>query len=272
MPELPEVETTRRALQEVCENRTITKILVRDGRLRWPVPTDINQRFRGQVIQRLWRRSKYLLFDTPQASIILHLGMSGSLCHVPAQTPPRKHDHIDIVLDSGRCLRLHDPRRFGAVLWAARPEQHKLLSQLGPEPLDCPAETLATHLASRAKGRKVAIKNFIMNAQVVAGVGNIYANEALFMAGIRPARAAGRLTARQWQKLALAIQQRLRAAIDAGGTTLKDFQHSDGKPGYFAQQLAVYGRDGEPCVDCGGPIKQQRQNQRSSYYCPSCQR
>lgn len=271
MPELPEVETTRRALQEVCEGRIIARIIVRDRRLRWPIPAEIEQRFSGQTIQQLRRRSKYLLFDTARGSLILHLGMSGSLCHLPVATAPRKHDHVDIVLDSGRCLRLHDPRRFGSLLWAEQPEQHKLLAQLGPEPLECSGAELAVHLHSLGKGRKVAVKNFIMNAQVVVGVGNIYANEALFLAGIRPTRAAGRLTRSQWQRVANAIQDRLHQAIAAGGTTLKDFQHSDGKPGYFAQKLAVYGRDGEPCSACGGAIKQHRQNQRSSYYCPICQ-
>ncbi|RLA18212.1 MAG: DNA-formamidopyrimidine glycosylase [Gammaproteobacteria bacterium] len=271
MPELPEVETTRRALQPVCEGQKITEIVIRNRRLRWPIPTDIDLHFRGQTIQRLRRRSKYLLFDTVEGSLILHLGMSGSLCHVPRQTPPRKHDHVDIVLDSGRCLRLHDPRRFGSLLWAKQPEEHKLLAQLGPEPLDCSTDELATHLYNLGKNRKVAVKNFIMNAQIVVGVGNIYANEALFLAGIRPARAAGRLTQNQWQKLAGAIQDRLRQAIAAGGTTLRDFQHSDGKPGYFAQELAVYNRGGESCPACGSEIKQQRHNQRSSYYCPGCQ-
>jgi len=271
MPELPEVETTRRALQPICEGRTITKIVVRDRRLRWPIPTDINQRFRDQTILRLRRRSKYLLIDTTAGSLILHLGMSGSLCHVPTQTPPRKHDHVDILLDSGRCLRLHDPRRFGALLWAQQPEQHRLLANLGPEPLERSATELAEHLYDRSRGRKVAVKNLIMNAQIVVGVGNIYANEALFLAGIRPARMAGRLTRKQWQTLASAIQNRLEQAIIAGGTTLKDFQHSDGKPGYFAQELAVYGRDGQPCPTCQTAIKQQRHNQRSSYYCPICQ-
>ena len=271
MPELPEVETTRRALLEVCEGRTITKIVVRDGRLRWPVPADIDHRFRQQTIQQLRRRSKYLLFDTAKGSLILHLGMSGSLCHLPAHTPPKKHDHIDIVLDSGRCLRLNDPRRFGTLLWSEQPEQHKLLANLGPEPLECSSEELAAHLLNLSKRRKVAVKNFIMNAQMVVGVGNIYANEALFLAGIRPARAAGRLTRDQWQALASAIQDRLRQAIKAGGTTLKDFQHSDGKPGYFAQELAVYGRADQACPACTTPIKQQRHNQRSTYYCPVCQ-
>lgn len=271
MPELPEVETTRRALTDVCEGQTITKIVVRDRRLRWPVPEDLEQRFGGQAIQSLRRRSKYLLFDTDRGSLILHLGMSGSLCHLPSDTAPQKHDHVDIVLASGRSLRLNDPRRFGALLWAEHPERHKLLAQLGPEPLECDSEELARHLATLARGRKVAIKNFIMNARVVVGVGNIYANEALFLAGLRPARAASRVTRKQWHRLAGAIQERLQQAIKAGGTTLKDFQHSDGKPGYFAQELHVYGRNGQPCSHCGTPITHARQNQRSSYFCPRCQ-
>jgi len=272
MPELPEVETTRRALQPICEGHTISRIVVRDSRLRWPIPEDIDDRFRNQRIEKLRRRSKYLLIDTAAGSLILHLGMSGSLCHVPSETAPRKHDHVDIVLGSGRCLRLHDPRRFGALLWAQPPEQHKLLANLGPEPLTCSSAELADRLYQLSRARKVAVKNFIMNAQVVVGVGNIYANEALFLAGIRPTRGAGRLTRNQWMALATAIQDRLEQAIIAGGTTLKDFQHSDGKPGYFAQELAVYGREGQPCPACQTDIKQIRQSQRSSYYCPVCQR
>ena len=271
MPELPEVETTRRALQPICEGQTITQIKVRDGRLRWPIPGDIDQHFRDQPILALRRRSKYLLADTPVGSLILHLGMSGSLCHVPHETPPRKHDHVDIVLDSGRCLRLHDPRRFGALLWAKQPDSHKLLATLGPEPLELSSEQLADHLYALGKGRKVAIKNFIMNAHVVVGVGNIYAAEALFLSGIRPTRATGKVTRNQYRQLASSIQSRLNQAIAAGGTTLKDFQHSDGKPGYFAQELMVYGRNDLACRACETPIKQFKQNQRSSFFCPTCQ-
>ena len=271
MPELPEVETTRRALAPICEAQTIRRIRVHDGRLRWPVPEELPERFAGQTITELRRRSKYLLIDTAVGSLILHLGMSGSLCHLPVGSSRRKHDHIDIELGSGRTLRLHDPRRFGALLWAQEPEAHKLLVHLGPEPLELSADELADHLHLAAHGRRIAVKNFIMNADVVVGVGNIYANEALFLAGIRPSTQTRRLSRRQWRDLAVKIQQRLRAAIDAGGTTLKDFQTGDGKPGYFAQELAVYGRTGEPCLVCSTPIKQQRHNQRSSFYCPSCQ-
>lgn len=272
MPELPEVETTRRGVAPYVTGRRISAVTVREPRLRWPVPKDLARRFRGQVVQSLKRRGKYLLFGTPGGTLIVHLGMSGSLRLVDAVTPPGPHDHVDIVFDNGRALRLRDPRRFGAMLWTAGdPSCHPLLRSLGPEPLEGSAFT-GDYLYQRSRGRRQAVKTFIMDSRVVAGVGNIYANEALFRAGIRPGTMAGRISRARYQGLAQAMAGVLGDAVAAGGTTLRDFLNGDGKPGYFAQRLQVYARAGEACGACGHPIRSSRLGQRSTFYCPHCQR
>ncbi|HEY0719630.1 MAG TPA: bifunctional DNA-formamidopyrimidine glycosylase/DNA-(apurinic or apyrimidinic site) lyase [Gammaproteobacteria bacterium] len=271
MPELPEVETTRRGIAPHVVHHTIKQIVVRHHQLRWPVPPALVREAKGQRIEACERRAKYLLLRTLQGTIIVHLGMSGSLRLIDAKSPAAKHDHLDIVLDSGQALRLTDPRRFGAVLWTHDdPLQHELLRDLGPEPL---GKTFnGEYLFQRSRGRTVSVKQFIMDSKVVVGVGNIYASEALFLARIHPSRKAGSLSKARCTALAAAIREVLSAAIVQGGTTLRDFVGGDGKPGYFAQQLNVYGRTGEACPVCGGAIKQITQGQRSTYYCPKCQR
>jgi formamidopyrimidine-DNA glycosylase len=271
MPELPEVETTRRGIEGAVVDHTIERIVVREPRLRWRVPAELPQLAAGQRVNTLSRRAKYLLFTLANGTVIVHLGMSGSLRVLSAVTPPLLHDHIDIVLDSGLCLRFNDPRRFGSVLWTADvPERHPLLCALGPEPLS--PEFNGSALARAAKGRRVAIKQLLMNSQVVVGVGNIYASEALFRAGIRPRRAAGRLKPDEFDALAKSIKQVLREAIRSGGTTLRDYVNADGMPGYFRQKLFVYERADEPCRVCRTPIKHFVQGQRSTYFCGQCQR
>jgi formamidopyrimidine-DNA glycosylase len=270
MPELPEVETTRRGIAPYCVGRCVKQVIVRDPRLRWPVPPELTSSLTGQTITGVDRRAKYLLFRTSAGSALMHLGMSGSLRVVAADTPAKTHDHVDILLDDGNCLRYHDPRRFGSFLWLATDEaRHPLLENLGPEPLA--AEFDGLMLYRRSRGRKVCIKSFIMDAKVVVGVGNIYANEALFLSGIRPNRAAGRISKPRYERLAGAIKQVLTSAIEQGGTTLRDFVGGDGKPGYFAQQLFVYGLAGQPCKVCGTPLRESRLGQRSSVYCVTCQ-
>jgi formamidopyrimidine-DNA glycosylase len=271
MPELPEVETTRRGIEPHLLNHTLTGAIVRQHQLRWPVPRGLAKKVSGQTIHTVTRRGKYLLLRLDQGSIMLHLGMSGSLRITPSDTPPEKHDHIDLQLDSGQCLRLRDPRRFGSLHWiTGDPAQHKLIKNLGPEPL---TEYFNTeHLFKYSRKRKLAIKLFIMDSKIVVGVGNIYASEALFRAGIRPSRPAGRVTRAEYTRLTRAIKDVLNAAIRAGGTTLQDFTNSDGKPGYFKQQLQVYGRTAEACHDCNTPIKHRIMGQRATYYCPNCQR
>jgi len=270
MPELPEVETTRRGIAPHIREQEIRDIIVRQTKLRWPIPRGLKQKLSGSEITGVQRRGKYLLISVDEGSLILHLGMSGSLRIVDADLPPGKHDHVDIVLGSGKCLRFHDPRRFGALLWSKEPLQHELIRTLGPEPLD--ASFNADYLFNASRGRKVAVKNFIMDSHVVVGVGNIYASESLFMAGIHPTRPAGRVSKARYTVLVDAIKQVLARAIEQGGTTLKDFVREDGKPGYFAQSLNVYGRDGEACNNCGGVIRKKVIGQRSSYYCPDCQK
>ena len=270
MPELPEVETTRRGIAPHMTGRTVTGLVLRERRLRWPVSPELADILTGQVIQRVERRAKYLLLRTDPGCVLLHLGMSGSLRLLPTDHPAQKHDHVDIQLDSDYCLRFNDPRRFGALLWTSQPpEQHRLLRDLGPEPLG--PEFSGAYLYALARGRKSPVKPFIMDGHIVVGVGNIYANEALFMAGISPLRAAGRIALSRYEALATAIRDVLSAAIMQGGTTLRDFVGSQGEPGYFARQLRVYGRHGLPCRRCGQPIRQRRLGQRASYYCPHCQ-
>ena len=271
MPELPEVETTRRGIESHLSGQVVQNIIIRDRRLRWPVDNNLESQLRGQRFTNIARRGKYLLLTTQAGTLIIHLGMSGSLRILPSNTVALKHDHMDIVFGDRQCLRLRDPRRFGSVLWTANdPMQHELLKDLGPEPLS--EDFNEEYLYAVSRKRKVAIKQFIMNSHIVVGVGNIYANEALFMAGIRPSIAAGRITKPRYGRLASAIKIVLINAIKQGGTTLRDFTASDGNPGYFQQQLNVYGRGGESCPQCGTPIKSLQQGQRATFYCSHCQR
>jgi formamidopyrimidine-DNA glycosylase len=270
MPELPEVETTLRGIEPHLLKQRIAQVTVRDSRLRWPVPSAV-AKAEGQQLINLRRRGKYLLLELEQGGLIIHLGMSGSLRILDSPVSPAKHDHVDIILKSGACLRFNDPRRFGAFLWVdGMMEDHVLLRDLGPEPLS--GEFTADYLHGASRGRKVAIKNFIMNGHIVVGVGNIYASEALFMAGIHPLRAAGRISRQRYAALVDAIRDVLARAIRQGGTTLRDFVSSDGAPGYFAQELLVYDRAGLDCFQCGAPVRQKVIGQRSSYYCTTCQR
>ena len=270
MPELPEVETTRRGLLPALKNQRITSVHVRDARLRWPVGAEFSTRLQGQCIIEVQRRAKYLLIKLERGYVIWHLGMSGSLRVLPSHVPPRPHDHVDVVLDNKTLLRFNDPRRFGCVLWSDDPSQHELLKHLGPEPLS--DEFNVDYLAAKAKGRSVAIKQFIMNANIVVGVGNIYASEALFHAGIRPRRSTGRIKRDELVKLIKSIKKVLTHAIKQGGTTLRDYVNTDGNPGYFRQKLFVYERAGQPCRKCKTLIMQVTQGQRSTYYCPHCQK
>ena len=279
MPELPEVETTLRGIEPALTGRSIKEVIVRNASLRWPVPTEVGQA-RGRRVVRCWRRAKYLLIELDRAEpaadsggggLLIHLGMSGSLRICEAGDIPRKHDHVDIVLDSKKCIRFNDPRRFGVFSWWDPPAQnHKLLRDLGPEPLS--GTFSGKHLWQKSRARKGAVKNFIMDGKIVVGVGNIYASEALFMAGIHPSRSAGRISAARYEALAAAIRDVLSRAIRHGGTTLRDFLNSDGNPGYFAQELLVYEREGLPCFQCQAPVRRKVIGQRSSYYCPRCQR
>ncbi len=269
MPELPEVETTRRGIEPHLLNQQVEQVVVRNGRLRWPVPEDLDVRLSGQHIRKVERRAKYLLIQADAGTLICHLGMSGSLRLVRQETPVEKHDHVDIVLSSGQVLRYTDPRRFGAMLWSHAPLEHKLLSKLGPEPLSDAFNV--DDLYGKAKGRKTAIKPFIMDNAVVVGVGNIYASEALFAAGIDPRREAGSVSKQRYTALVQEIKKVLARAIEQGGTTLRDFVGGDGKPGYFQQQLFVYGRAGQPCLECGTGLSEVRLGQRSSVFCRKCQ-
>jgi formamidopyrimidine-DNA glycosylase len=270
MPELPEVETTRRGLAPHLSGQVITGAVVRNPRLRWPVPADLDALLRGQAIRQVERRAKYLLVRCDRGCLILHLGMSGSLRILPAGTPPEKHDHVDIELASGQLMRLRDPRRFGAVLWSEQPaEQHPLIAPLGIEPL---SDALTGQwLYARSRGKQIPIKQFLMDAHIIVGIGNIYANEALFQAGIDPRKAAGRISRQRYDKLAQAIKETLEKAIAAGGSSLRDFVHSDGKPGYFQQQYFVYGRSEAPCYGCGTLLSHIRQGGRSTFFCARCQ-
>lgn len=271
MPELPEVETTRRGIESSVVGHVIKKVIVREPRLRWRVPRQLPELAGGQKVVQLRRRAKYLVFDLERGSMILHLGMSGSLRVLPATTPPSMHDHVDIVMDTGFCIRFNDPRRFGSLLWVdGDPLAHKLLKSLAPEPLS--EEFDGEYLSRAAKGRSVAIKQLIMNGQVVVGVGNIYASEALFRAGVRPRRAAGRLKRPEFDALVKSIKAVLGDAIKEGGTTLRDYINPEGMPGYFRQKLFVYERTKDPCRVCKTPIRHLVQGQRSTYFCPQCQK
>lgn len=272
MPELPEVETTLRGIEPSLLHRKVSKIVVRNPSLRWPVPDEVN-RAAGNTVSRCWRRAKYLLIEMEGArgGLLIHLGMSGSLCICTVDDEPQKHDHVDIVMDNGQCIRFNDPRRFGVFTWWDQPaDQNPLLRHLGPEPLS--DKFSGDYLKSRSRGRKGAVKNFIMDGKIVVGVGNIYASEALFMAGIHPSRPAGRISMARYNALCSAICDVLERAIRRGGTTLRDFHGSDGNPGYFAQELLVYGRESLPCFRCGSKIRRKIIGQRSSFFCPTCQR
>jgi formamidopyrimidine-DNA glycosylase len=274
MPELPEVETTRRGIAPHLEGRRIAAVTLRRADLRWPIPPEVSALLPGQRIDTIERRAKYLLLHTRAGSALLHLGMSGMLRVLPPDAPLGPHDHVDIALTGeaqrpARVLRFTDPRRFGCLLWQPPGTLHPLLATLGPEPLTEAFDgDLLWHLA---RGRRAAVKLFLMDNAVVVGVGNIYASEALFAAGIDPRRAAGRVSRERYARLAIAVKRILAHAIERGGTTLRDFLNPDGAPGYFFRELNVYGRAGEPCKACGTAIRQVTLGQRSSFWCPRCQ-
>ena len=271
MPELPEVESTRRDLARAILGRTVAAVVVRDRRLRWPVPASLPCRLAGRTIRDIRRRAKYLLLEVGNGTVLVHLGMSGSLRLLDARTTPRPHDHIDVILDDDRCLRYHDPRRFGCWLWIdADPAHHRLLAHLGPEPLGPRFDGAWLH--GRLRGRSAPIKNLLMDSRIVAGLGNIYANEALFVAGIDPRRSGGRVARRRIDRLVGAIRQVLSLAVEAGGTTLRDYAHTDGAMGGFASRLNAYGREGEPCPRCAAPIARTILGQRGTWFCRGCQR
>lgn len=270
MPELPEVETTKRGIASHITNQKITSVSVRESRLRWPVSTDLSLFLRNKKVHSVSRRAKYLLLEFEHGYLIIHLGMSGSLRICNNKEEILKHDHIILYFGKKLTLRFNDPRRFGCMIWTDQnPNEHKLLNKLGPEPFDTSFN--ADYLFKCSRKRKVSIKQFIMDNQIVVGVGNIYANEALFLSGIRPRIAAGRITQTQFTQLTNNIIRVLSDAIAMGGTTLKDFVGGDGKPGYFQQTLCVYNRQNEPCIKCKSAIKHIIVGQRSTYYCPKCQ-
>jgi formamidopyrimidine-DNA glycosylase len=270
MPELPEVETTRRGIAPHLIGRRVEAVIVRQPRLRWPVPRTLREKLPGQRIDAVERRAKYLLVHTSAGSVLLHLGMSGSLRVLAEETMPGAHDHVDWRLDSGHILRYTDPRRFGSQLWQPLGATHKLLVALGPEPLS--GDFDGVYLWKMSRGRAAPVKTFLMDQKIVVGVGNIYASEALFAAGIHPKRAAGAVSLARYERLAAEVKRILDHAITRGGTTLRDFISPDGTPGYFEQELFVYGRAGEACKVCGTPIRVVTLGQRSTFFCPRCQR
>lgn len=270
MPELPEVETTRRGIAPHVTGQPITEVIVRQRRLRWPVPAALRSRLVGRAIDRVSRRAKYLLLSAAPDTVIVHLGMSGSLRVVTDGRPARKHDHVELAFANGARLRFSDPRRFGSVHLTRRPESHRLLAGLGPEPLSEAFD--GAHLHALGRRRNAPVKHFLMDGRVVAGVGNIYACEALHAAGIHPLRAAGRVSRQRYDRLADAVKAVLAMAIEAGGTTLRDFVNVDGEPGYFSLRLNVYGQEGLSCRYCNTPIRRITQGQRGTWYCPGCQR
>lgn len=270
MPELPEVETTLNGIKPFVLNKKITDVIIRHYGLRWPIEKNIKKHLTGRIITSVTRRGKYLLLGTPAGTLIIHLGMSGSLRILTEHATPKKHDHIDLVFDKGCCLRLTDPRRFGAFIWTNNDAlSHPLLSHLGPEPLT--SNFSGKYLWKRAQKRKVPIKSFIMDSKVVVGVGNIYATEALFEAGIHPEKLAGTVSLLEYSLLVKNIKQTLKSAIKKGGTTLKDFLNSHGEKGYFSLQLKAYGRGEKPCLRCGTTLEEIRLGQRSTVFCPTCQ-
>ncbi len=270
MPELPEVETTRRGIEPHINGQTVLSVVARTKKLRWPIPSQLNKKLCNQIITSVNRRGKYLLLNSEPGTLIIHLGMSGSLRVTTPTAIAEKHDHVDIVFKKN-ILRLRDPRRFGAVLWTSKdPLSHKLLASLGPEPLE--EEFTAQYLYQASRNRRISIKEFIMNSHIVVGVGNIYATEALFTSKIHPLRAAGKISLPRYELLVTAIKEILAGAIQRGGTTLRDFTREDGKPGYFQQALQVYGRTKQPCVVCAHPLRSTKQGQRTTTYCTQCQR
>lgn len=270
MPELPEVETSRRGIKPHIINQTIIDVIVRQRQLRWPIPASLKKQLNQQSIQAVDRRGKYLLLNTQAGTLIIHLGMSGSLRICPVNSEAEKHDHLDIVFSNQKILRLRDPRRFGCVLFSRNdPMQHKLLISLGPEPLSSDFDV--DYLYNMTRNKKASIKSVIMNSHIVVGVGNIYANESLFKSGINPKRSASNISYQRYKMLVEEIRRILIAAIQQGGTTLKDFTREDGQPGYFQQTLSVYGKPNQPCPQCSRPIRMIKQQQRATYYCPHCQ-
>lgn len=270
MPELPEVETTRLGIEPYIKDQEVKEVIIRNRNLRWPITATLKKDLLNKKIIKIDRRGKYLLFYMANACALIHLGMSGSLRIVKSGTKPEKHDHLDILFKSGNILRFHDPRRFGSILLTKRdPLQHKLIKHLGPEPLT--ENFHGTWLHKRSRKRIQVIKNFIMDSHNVVGVGNIYASESLFIAGINPKQKAGNVSLQRYELLVNAIKEILNRSIKQGGTTLRDFVNSEGKPGYFQQQLNVYGRTGQPCKQCNSTIKEVKLGQRSSFYCSSCQ-
>ena len=271
MPELPEVETVRRGVEPHLSGRRMVEMTLRDSRLRWPVDAELPELLKGRRFGAAKRRGKYLLLELGDGHLMVHLGMSGRLYLVKADQPAAVHDHIDWRLDNGYALRYSDPRRFGSVFYLPAGEpRHKLIDSLGPEPLSDAFD--GEYLYQRSRGRKSAVKTFLMDSHLVVGVGNIYANEALFMSGILPSRAAGRISRQRYEQLAEAVKQVLQKAIAQGGTTLRDFVGGDGKPGYFSQELQVYGKAGQPCPSCKTPLVESRLGQRSTVFCRACQR
>lgn len=271
MPELPEVEISCRGIRPHISGHKLEQILIREYRLRWPIDKKLPAILSGQTLQRVERRAKYILLCFDTGILAIHLGMSGSLRVLKQSIPHSKHDHVDLLFSKGVVLRYHDPRRFGSLIWVDGDiEKHKLFKQLGPEPLSVDFDS--KYLFERSRRRKIVIKQFIMDAKVLVGVGNIYANEALFAAGIRPTREAGKVSRLACERLTVEIKRILQNAIIQGGTTLKDFQSPQGKPGYFVQELKVYGRKGEPCPACQQALKEIHINNRSTVFCSRCQK
>jgi len=272
MPELPEVETTRRGIEPFLQGQRIRALVVRESRLRWPIDPVLLRRLPGALITSVGRRGKYLLIENERETLLWHLGMSGSLRIISDGRAAEKHDHVDLVLENGHCLRFNDPRRFGALLWTDQAvKQHPRLMHLGPEPLSQDFD--AAYLSQRSRGRTASVKSFLMDAVTVVGVGNIYASEALFLSGIHPRRPAGKISLKRYERLVENVKNVLAAAIEQGGTTLRNFSDSDGKPGYFSQQLAVYGKAGMPCPRCQNTaIRREVIGQRATFFCPQCQK
>ena len=270
MPELPEVETSLRGITPHIENQIVTQVIIRYPTLRWPIPPELPKLIEQQTLNSLTRRAKYLLLHFSTGTLLIHLGMSGSLRVITKDSPIQKHDHFDLFFANHKGIRLTDPRRFGAVLWlGANPHQHPLLANLGPEPLS--DDFTGAYLYQISRNKKVSIKQFLMNQKIVTGVGNIYCTEALFDSGINPMRAAGNISLARYQVLVKNIKETLALAIKKGGTSLRDFVGSDGKPGYFKQELKAYGRSGEACINCQNILINIKQANRSTVYCKYCQ-
>jgi len=270
MPELPEVETTRKGIEPHLLGQKVRLVLVRQDQLRWPISADLGQAVTGQLIDAVERRGKYLFLVTAAGRVMIHLGMSGSLRIQSPAAPLKTHDHVDFVLANDQILRFHDPRRFGSIFWLPGKSDHSLLRSLGPEPLT--SAFSAAYLFGASRGKSVAVKNLLMNSHIVVGVGNIYANESLYLAGIRPEKPAGKVSLARYERLVDRVKEVLASAIEAGGTTLRDFVQEDGSPGYFKQSLHVYGRGGEACLGCAGILKEVRLGQRTTVFSPRCQR